>query len=110
VISNLKERIMEKVAVLEVDVKVAAEGLRATDFIGTHVYNESEENIGLVDDLMIGGDNCVGYAILSIGGFLGLGRLLVAVRFDRLELGEDRLYLPGATRDALKSLPKFDYL
>jgi hypothetical protein len=100
---------MEKIAVLEVDVKTVAEGLRASFVIGSYVYNIADENIGFVDDLMIGEDACVGYAILSVGGFLGLGSHLVAIPYDSLEVGEDRLYLPDATREELQSLPKFDY-
>lgn len=100
---------MEKIEVLEVDVKVVARGLRASLFIGSNVYNYAEENIGFVDDLMIGDDARVGYAILSVGGFLGLGSHLVAVPYERLEMGEDRFYLPDATREELKRLPRFDY-
>ena len=106
---NTQETDMEKIAILEVDVKVVAEGQRASIIIGSYVYNSADENIGFVDDLMIGEDNCVGYAILSVGGFLGLGSRLVAVEFDSLEFGEDRFYLPSATREELKRLPKFDY-
>lgn len=100
---------MEKLAILEVDVKVVAEGLRASFIIGSYVSNSAGENIGFVDDLMIGEDDRVGYAILSVGGFLGLGSHLVAIRYDSLEISDDRLCLPGATREELERLPKFDY-
>lgn len=100
---------METIAILEVDVKVVAEGQRASSIIGSYVYNSAEENIGAIDDLMIAEGDRVGYAILSVGGFLGLGSHLVAVEFDSLEFGEDRLYLPGATREELERLPKFEY-
>jgi sporulation protein YlmC with PRC-barrel domain len=100
---------MDKIAILEVDVKVAAEGLRASVIIGAHVYNSADENIGFVDDLMIDAESRVRYAILSVGGFLGLGGHMVAVTFDSLEIGEDRLYLPNATRDELGRLPQFHY-
>jgi sporulation protein YlmC with PRC-barrel domain len=108
--SDSRETDVEKIAILEVDVKVAAEGERATAFIGTNVYNSADENIGYVDDLMIDDDESrVRYAILSVGGFLGLGSHLVAVPFDRIEMGEDRLYLPDATREELERLPQFHY-
>lgn len=100
---------METIEILAIDVKVVAKGLRASMITGSYVYNSAEENIGLIDDLMIGDDNRVEYAILSIGGFLGLGSHLVAVPFGSLAFGEDRIYLPGATREELKRLPKFDY-
>lgn len=101
---------METIEILEVDVKTVADGLRATSVIGTDVYNIADENIGSIDDLMIGDGNRVGYAILSVGGFLGLGSHLVAVPYGNLEFGEDRFYLPNATREELERLPKFDYI
>jgi hypothetical protein len=52
----------------------------------------------------------VTYAILSVGGFLGIGSKLVAVPFESLKtVKEERLMLPGATKDALKTLPEFKY-
>jgi hypothetical protein len=51
----------------------------------------------------------VEFAILSVGGFLGLGAHLVAVPFDSLESDDGAIYLPGATRDELKRLPQFRY-
>ena len=45
-----------------------------------------------------------------MGGFLGVGNKLVAVPFDSLRtVKEERLMLPGATKDALKALPEFKY-
>ena len=107
---NTMETDMETIEILEVDVKTVAEGQRASSIIGAYVYNIADENIGFIDDLMIGEDDRVGYAILSVGGFLGLGSHLIAVPFGNLEFGEDRFYLPNATREELLRLPKFDYL
>jgi sporulation protein YlmC with PRC-barrel domain len=100
---------MERIAILEVDVRVAATGMRATHLIGADVYNDRDEHIGTLDDLMIGDDGTVGFAILSVGGFLGLGSHLVAVTFDSLTIDNYRVVLPGATRDELRRLPEFHY-
>jgi sporulation protein YlmC with PRC-barrel domain len=100
---------MEKIAILRVDVELVAAGMRAGRIIGAYVYNDADETIGHVDDLMIGDESRVEYAILSVGGFLGLGSQLVAVPFDSLEISDDRILLPGATREELESLPKFEY-
>ena len=96
------------IAIMEVDVTVAARAMRASRLIGMAVDNERGEVIGTIDDLMLTGD-VVEFAILSIGGFLGLGAHLVAVPFDSLNLSEDRIVLPGATREELKRLPQFEY-
>ena len=113
-----REMGMERIAILEVDVRVAATGMRASRLIGADVYNDGDEHIGTLDDLMIGDDGTVGFAILSVGGFLGIGSRLVAVTFDSLTIedyrvllpGDDyRVVLPGATREKLQRLPQFDY-
>ena len=84
--------------------------MRASRLIGSYVYNDESEDIGLIDDLIIGADDRVEFAILSVGGFLGLGAHLVAVEFDSLETDDaGRIVLPGATREELERLPEFKY-
>jgi len=104
-----REMDMERIAILEVDVRVAATGMRASRLIGSDVFNDGDEHIGTLDDLMIGDDGTVGFAILSVGGFLGIGSRLVAVTFDSLTIDDYRVVLPGATREELRRLPEFDY-
>ncbi|WP_372624003.1 PRC-barrel domain-containing protein [Falsiroseomonas sp.] len=86
-------------------------GRRASRLIGTNIYNEANETVGEVEDIIIptGGGNPV--AILSVGGFLGIGDRLVAVPFERLQRAadRDRWVLPGATRDGLKELPAYSH-
>lgn len=96
------------IAIMDVDVTVAAKAMRASRLIGMDVENDDGEVVGTIDDLMLTG-NVVEFAILSIGGFLGLGAHLVAVPYDSLGLVEDWMVLPGATREELKRLPKFEY-
>ena len=49
-------------------------------------------------------------AVLSVGGFLGIGAKLVAVPFERLQIDrEGNVTLPNATRDSLRELPEFQY-
>ncbi len=49
------------------------------------------------------------YAVLSIGGFLGVGTHLVAVPYDNLKLIDKKLVLPGGTKEGLRMLPEFKY-
>jgi hypothetical protein len=101
---------MDRIAIVKVDVEVVTAGVRASSLIGSYVYNDEREDIGSIDDLMIGADDRVEFAILSVGGFLGLGAHLVAVRFDSLETDDaGRVVLPGATREELERLPEFKY-
>jgi hypothetical protein len=87
-------------------------GRRATKVIGANVYNEANDSIGEVDDLIVpqsGTGEPV--AVLSVGGFLGIGARLVAVPYERLQWNaeRERWTLPGATKDSLQSLPAYTY-
>lgn len=62
----------------------AQEGRRSSRIVGSAVYNDRDERIGTVDDLMVGQDGRISGAVLSVGGFLGLGAKLVAVPYDQL--------------------------
>ena len=90
--------------------KALAVGHRASKIIGAPVYNENNERVGTIDDLIVTPDHSLSYAILSVGGFLGIGRRLVAVPVEQLRDQQDRLILPGATKEALKRLPEFEYV
>jgi sporulation protein YlmC with PRC-barrel domain len=79
------------------------------DLLGKPVVNENNEQIGKIDDLIIRPDNSVSYAIVGVGGFLGLARHDVAVPIQQVQLQRGMLVLPGATRAALKALPPFQY-
>ena len=95
-------------ALVEVDIAVVAEAARASSLIGAEVTNDSGERIGTIDDLMLVGDS-VEFAVLSVGGFLGLNSKLVAISFDDLQIAGDSVILPDATREELKRLAEFRY-
>ena len=62
-----------------------------------------------MDDLIVTpNDSKAPYAVLSIGGFLGLGTRYVVVPFSELHMQDKKIVLPGATKDALKALPEFN--
>jgi len=77
--------------------------------LGRAVFNDQGEKIGAVDDIIIAPDKTLTYAIIGAGGFLGVARHNVAVRVDQLTVNGDKLFLPGATKDALKQAPEFEY-
>jgi sporulation protein YlmC with PRC-barrel domain len=85
------------------------QGLRASKLIGTAVYNDQNTKIGSVDDLILTDEDKVVVAIISVGGFLGIGSKLVAIPYDQLHRDNDKMLLPGATKDALNAMPGFTY-
>ena len=54
-------------------------------------------------------DKAISYAIVNAGGFLGLAKHDVAVPVSKFKLVEGKLVLPGATKEALKASPEFQY-
>ncbi|ACD19649.1 PRC-barrel domain-containing protein [Paraburkholderia phytofirmans] len=92
------------------DVVQLASGYRASKLSGADVYNKSKDTIGTLDDLIVSpsGDRST-YAILSVGGFLGMGKHLVAVPFNDLQINNRRVVLPEATKKSLEALPEFKY-
>ena len=77
--------------------------------LGEGVYNNIGEKIGDINDLIVTPDKAVSYAIVGVGGFLGVGEHEIAVPVGQLKQQEGKIVLPGATKDALKAAPKFEY-
>ena len=77
--------------------------------LGHSVYNNMDERVGSVDDIIVRTDKFISYAIINAGGFLAVAKHNVAVPVSQFQLNGDKLVLPGATRDALKAAPEFEY-
>jgi hypothetical protein len=99
----------QSVEIVKVDVQKVAAGYRASKIIGNSVLNDAHETIGKIDDLLVTRDGKEPYVVLSIGGFLGMGTHMVVVRYDGLKFDDNKIVLPGGTKDGLKMLPAFEY-
>ena len=77
--------------------------------LGQTVYNDNNERVGSIDDIIIAPDKAISYAIVNAGGFLGLAKHDVAVPVSKFKLVDGKLVLPGATKEALKASPEFEY-
>ena len=93
----------------KVNVEKLAAGYRASKIIGSSVLNDAKQTIGKVDDLLVSPDGKQPYAVLSVGGFLGMGSRLVVVPFDNLKFAGKQVQLPGGTKEGLEKLPMFKY-
>jgi len=91
---------------------------RLSQIIGGNVYNDRNERIGEVDDVLLTHPGTAGsntpagpIAVLQIGGFLGMGGRLVAVPLGDLRWNTERsqMVMPGATKDALQTRTAFNY-
>jgi len=77
--------------------------------LGHEIYNDNKEKVGSVEDIIIAPDKKVSYVIVEVGSFLGMGGHYVAIPIGNFKEEGDKLILPGATKDVIKSLPKFEY-
>jgi sporulation protein YlmC with PRC-barrel domain len=87
---------------------------RASKVIGSSVYNDHDEKVGSIDDLLIDRDGKMN-VVLSVGGFLGMGTKYVEVPYSNLTFGntqrdsDNRVVLKGATKESLKTQPAYNY-
>lgn len=99
----------QTVVIMKVDPQSLATGYRTSKVVGSTVVNEANETVGTIDDLIVTPNEKVPFAVLSVGGFLGIGTKYVVVPYSSLHVANNRMVLPGATKDTLRGLPEFKY-
>ncbi|QQP88513.1 PRC-barrel domain-containing protein [Skermanella sp. TT6] len=84
-------------------------GDQVSGMIGTNAVTANDENVGEIENLLIGADGQVEAAIIEWGGFLGIGSRTAAVPWSELRLNEagDRVVI-DMTRDEMEALPAYD--
>jgi sporulation protein YlmC with PRC-barrel domain len=91
-------------------VRTSRRVLSASTLKGDKVVNLQGEDLGNIEDLMIDLERGrIAYAVLSFGGFLGMGDKLFAIPWEALtvDTSEKRLVL-NADKELLKRAPGFD--
>ena len=84
--------------------------VRSSKIVGSSVYNDQNQSIGSIDDILMSGtDHKAATVVISVGGFLGMGAKLVSVPFDQLNIGNDKIVMPGATKASLEGMPEYRY-
>src|ERR1700759_4389861 len=68
---------------------------RASKVVGLNVYNEKNENVGSINDLLMDKSGGIKAAVISVGGFLGMGARLVAVPFDKVKFSTEPVAYTG---------------
>lgn len=99
----------QTVVLMKVDPATLATGYRTSKIVGSKIVNEANETVGEIDDLIVTPNEKVPYAVISVGGFLGMGTKYIVVPFSSIEVKDKRMLLRGATKDSLKTLPDFKY-
>jgi sporulation protein YlmC with PRC-barrel domain len=84
--------------------------LSASTLAGDAVVNRAGEDIGKISEIMIDiPSGRIAYAVLSFGGFLGMGDKLFAIPWDRFSVDEDRkVFMLDVDKNTLERAPGFD--
>ncbi|MFT3732907.1 MAG: PRC-barrel domain-containing protein [Hyphomicrobium sp.] len=100
------------VPALAADNVQTADEFRTSKLVGSKVYNNANENIGSIEDIILKPDGSMDEVVLSVGGFLGIGDKYVGVPFNSLKVMRDNgsvKITTDATKDFLKALPDYGF-
>ena len=70
---------------------------RTSKLVGVKVYNNENESIGSISDLLTDKSGNIKAAVIGVGGFLGVGEHLVAVAFDKIKFVNEPVAYTGAS-------------
>jgi sporulation protein YlmC with PRC-barrel domain len=78
---------------------------RTSKVVGLNVYNDNNESIGSINDLLTDKSGNIKAAVISVGGFLGVGSHLVAVPFDKIKFVDEPVRTASSTSPPTGSKP-----
>jgi uncharacterized protein YrrD len=84
-------------------------GRSARSILGQPVYNEKNVRVASVDDIVAARDKAVAYAIINAGGFFRWTKHNVAIPISQFKSVDNKIVLPGPTKEILKAMPEFQY-
>jgi sporulation protein YlmC with PRC-barrel domain len=70
---------------------------RSSKLIGLDVYNDQNEKLGDINELILDKDGKVAAVIIGVGGFLGMGEHDIAVTLDQLKFVEEPVRTASST-------------
>jgi sporulation protein YlmC with PRC-barrel domain len=68
---------------------------RASKMVGLNVYNDNNESLGSINDLLADKTGNIKAVVIGVGGFLGVGEHLVAVPFDKIKFVNEPVAYTG---------------
>ena len=69
---------------------------RTSKVVGLNVYNDQNQNVGSINDLLTDKSGNIKGVVLSVGGFLGMGSRYVAIPFEKLKFSTEPVAYTGA--------------
>jgi sporulation protein YlmC with PRC-barrel domain len=70
---------------------------RASKLVGLSVYNDKNESVGSINDMLTDKNGKIVAVVIGVGGFLGVGEHLVAVPFDKVKFSSEPVAYTGAS-------------
>jgi sporulation protein YlmC with PRC-barrel domain len=70
---------------------------RASKMVGLSVYNDKNESIGSINDMLTEKDGKIKAVVIGVGGFLGVGEHLVAIPFEKVKFVSEPIVYTGAS-------------
>ena len=70
---------------------------RASKMVGLSVYNDKNESIGSINDMLTDKDGKIKAVVIGVGGFLGVGEHLVAIPFEKVKFVSEPVAYTGAS-------------
>ena len=70
---------------------------RASKIVGLNVYNDNNESLGSINDLLPDKNGNIKAVVIGVGGFLGVGEHLVAVPFEKIKFVNEPVAYTGAS-------------
>ncbi len=99
----------QTMALSQVDLSTLATGYRTSKVVGSKVFSASGETVGTIDDLIVTPNDKIPFAVLSVGGFLGVGSKYIVVSYAALTVEDKKIVMKDATKESLKNLPEYKY-
>src|SRR5258708_563747 len=69
---------------------------RASKLVGLSVYNDNNESVGAINDLLTEKDGKIKAVVIGVGGFLGIGEHLVAIPYEKVKFVNEPVVYSGA--------------
>jgi sporulation protein YlmC with PRC-barrel domain len=73
---------------------------RASKVVGLSVYNDNNQSIGSINDLLTDKSGNIKAAVIGVGGFLGVGEHLVVIPFDKVKFVNEPVAYTSASGNA----------
>ena len=86
----------------------ADHNMRSSKLIGMTVYNDQNQKLGVIDDIMLPAAGGEVTAVLSVGGFLGIGEKMIKVPLSHVHFMTDKAMMPG-DKATLSAMPIYNY-